>query len=47
MEIFNVLANIKNSFKIKGVASFIPLLIDMWTDFLPHSMLAINLNKQF
>lgn len=33
MEIFNVLVNIKNSFKIKGVASFIPMLIATWTDF--------------
>lgn len=46
MEIFNVLANMKNSFKIKVVANFIPMLIATWTDLLPHSMLAINL-KQF
>lgn len=47
MEIFNVLANIKHSLQIKEVASFISLLIATWTNFLPHSMLAINLNKQF
>lgn len=46
MEIFNVLANIKHSLQIE-VASFISLLIATWTNFLPHSVLAINLNKQF
>lgn len=37
----------KYSFQTKGAASFIPLLIVTWTNFLSRSMLATNLNKQF
>lgn len=47
MEVFNVLTNMKHSLQVKGIAGVIPLLIATWTNFLPHSMLAINLNKQF
>lgn len=39
--------NIKHSFQIKGVATFTPLLIATWTNFLPHIVWAINPNKQF
>lgn len=47
MENFNVLTNIKHSFQIKGVARFIPPLIATWTNFLRHSMVAVDGNKQF
>lgn len=44
---FGVLTNTKHSFQTKGEASFSPLLTATWTNFLSHSTLAINLNKQF